>query len=65
MPLLREKKERVLKAPSKPPVFYDKVHGWVRWARQKHRPSKTVREFKREFHNMFEYLKDEAKAGLE
>ena len=49
----------------KPPVFYDKVIGWVRFQRRKsHQPSKTVREFKREFHNAFEFLKDEIKEGL-
>jgi len=66
VPLLREKKEPVLKSTGrKPPVFYDKVLGWVRFQRQKHRrPSKTVREFKREFHNAFEFLKDEIKEGL-
>jgi len=52
--------------PKRAPVFFDKVQGvWVRFRQRKRRPSKAVREFKREFHNAFEYFKDEIKAGLE
>jgi len=65
MPLLREKKEAPLRGPKKAPVFFDKVQGvWVRFHQRKRRPSKAMREFKREFHNAFEYFKDEIKAGL-
>ena len=66
MPLLKEKKPAPTRSLGrKSPVFYDKVRGWVKFARaKKRRPSKTVREFKREFHNAFEYFKDEIRAGL-
>ena len=52
--------------PKRAPVFFDKVHGiWARYSQRKSRPSKTVLEFKRQFHNAVEWFKDEVRAGLE
>ena len=64
MPLLKEKKPPPARAVANRSVYFDRVHGWVRWARKKRKPSKTVQEFKRNFHDAVEYFKDEIKAGL-
>jgi hypothetical protein len=66
VPLLKEKKPPPAKSLGrKSPVFYDRIHGWIKFQRaKKRRPSKSVRELKREVHNAVEYFKDEIKAGL-